>query len=764
MRGRGAGLRRGPDVLGLAWTVVAAVVVMVPVLRPGVQLGPFDLLSRVGLTRHPGTGVHSQFPADQVLYFLPLTNLAWHQVHQGHLPLWNPDNVLGVPLAFTWQSGVFSVPVLLSYLFPVHAAYTVIVLAKLVLAGTGAYVLCRVLGTGALAAAFGGTVFELSGPMLHYSGWAMTGVTCWAGWIFAAAVLVVRGGRRLRHVVLLALAVAAAVYGGHPESLVVLGVSLAVFLAVVLGVRAGRDGGALRRPVLDLVTGGACGLGLGAPLLLPGLQVVQVSGRAGAAGGAAYAPAHLSDLLTGLQGVDFRVPSPYVGVVAAVLAVTALVLRRRRVEVLGLGAVALAGILLTFRTPLTSVLADAPGLGQITWNRDVMLLALALAVLGALGLDALVRGDVGVSWRRLALWCSAGAAVVVAGVCLAVGLGAQLTSGGGERARLAWAGAEVLAVAAVALTAATGGDGPGASRRRRWSAAALAALQGAVLVVLGVSFWSISSTGFSPTPAVRALQRAVGPSLVGFDAPPQPGGGDCRPKPFTAPYSNEVGVRPNVNAVYGVHEFAVYEPALDGAYFSSWTEASGGKRVGPGLRRVGLFCPQLTSVAQARLYGVRYLLVAAGARAPAGTHRVATVGGEELVAVPGAARATLSVPPPAGATLGAGAPGTPVAATQPDPASWRVVTDAPGPRVLRLRVTAEPGWSATVDGRPLRLERWSAGAMLEATVPAGRHVVELRYSPALFGDGVVLGAVVALGLLGAGVVARRRRLTSRSAR
>src|ERR1700681_2192006 len=139
---RGGGTHSwAPDALGLAWTVLAAVVVMAPALRPGVSLGSFDLLTRIGLTHHAGGAVHSEFPADQILYFVPLTNLAWHQVHSGHLPLWTPSNVLGMPLAFSWQSGVFSVPVLLSYLAPVHDAYTVIVIAKLVIAGTGAYTL-----------------------------------------------------------------------------------------------------------------------------------------------------------------------------------------------------------------------------------------------------------------------------------------------------------------------------------------------------------------------------------------------------------------------------------------------------------------------------------------------------------------------------------------------------------------------------------------------------------------------------------------------
>ena len=146
MRRRGATQHWVPDALGVAWTILAAVAVMAPLLRPGVSLGSFDLLSRIGLTHHAGVAVHSEFPADQILYFAPLTNLAWHQVHSGQLPLWNPYNVLGhasrLQLAVRRSSASRSC----SATWPrCIYAYTVIVLAKLVIAGTGAYTLCRVL-------------------------------------------------------------------------------------------------------------------------------------------------------------------------------------------------------------------------------------------------------------------------------------------------------------------------------------------------------------------------------------------------------------------------------------------------------------------------------------------------------------------------------------------------------------------------------------------------------------------------------------------
>ncbi len=267
------------DVVGILWTVACAAVVLIRALRPGVSLGPFDLLTRFGTTHQPGVVVHNAIQADQIQQFVPWTDLAWHQVHSGILPLWSQYNVLGTPLAFNWQSSVFSVPELVGYLFPVSAAFTAVVLTKLVIAGAGAYVLCRVLGLGPLSAAFGGTVFELSGPMIVHGGWPHTSVTCWAGWILAAAVLLMRGRHRLRHTVMLAVVVALAVYGGHPESLVVLGATVLVFVAVYLVVRARSAQDAVARPIRDLVVAGVCGLGLAAPLLLPGVQLALNSVR-----------------------------------------------------------------------------------------------------------------------------------------------------------------------------------------------------------------------------------------------------------------------------------------------------------------------------------------------------------------------------------------------------------------------------------------------------------------------------------------------------
>ncbi len=118
--------------------------------------------------------------------------------------------------------------------------------------------------------------------MLGWLGWPHAAVLSWSGWLFAAALLVVGGRHRLRDVAFLALVIAAMVYAGQAEILVLVGLALALFLFCLLlqRVPALRGQGPIRRPVFDLSLGVVCGAGLGAPLLLPGLQVVSGSQHA----------------------------------------------------------------------------------------------------------------------------------------------------------------------------------------------------------------------------------------------------------------------------------------------------------------------------------------------------------------------------------------------------------------------------------------------------------------------------------------------------
>ena len=103
-----------------------------------------------------------------------------------------------MPLAFNFGSGAFSLPALVSYLTPLRFVLWVQILVSLTVGGTGAYFFGRVLRLHPVACAFAGTTWVLSGPFWGYLGLPDTSVMSWAGWQFAAVVLILRGSHRFR--------------------------------------------------------------------------------------------------------------------------------------------------------------------------------------------------------------------------------------------------------------------------------------------------------------------------------------------------------------------------------------------------------------------------------------------------------------------------------------------------------------------------------------------------------------------------------------
>ena len=767
--GRSQWSRRLPDVLGLVYVVVAGVALVLPAMIHGIHLGPFDLLSQDGLLKQPGVVPHNTWVGDQVASMMPWTTLAWTQVHHAQLPLWNPYSGLGMPLAFNWQAAPFGLPALVGYLVPVQYAYTVGILVTLVVAGTGAYVLGRLLHLGVVGCAMAATVFELSGPFVGWLGWPHAAVFSWAGWIFAAALLIVRGRRRVRTVAFFAVVLAFAFYAGQPEVLTVLLLAVVVFVAMLLAQLAVRDGArSAVRPALDLVIAAVAGGALAAPLALPGLQVFAGSLHSKTAGEVVLPVENLVHVV--LQGFDglpiagsgrfdadgyFYLPA-YVGLIAVVAAVVAVAIRRKRPEVVALTAVVLISGAIVFVPFMISMMDALPFFGSVGWTRSLLPMTFALAMLSGVGVDALVRTD------RTRVWQWTGAGFGVAGVALMV---LYVCSTGGLSAvdrsirsrSFVWPLVEVLVGLGVAfgslMVFRRARDGHVTSARGfRLSAGngaglALLVCETAFLVTAGAPLWSSSATFFPGTPAVTALQRDVGSSLVGWG-----------PNPSYFCYG--LGVHPDVNDVFDIHQLALYDPMVPRSYFSAFESLAHRSAGNPAGND---YCPALTTVSQARQYGVAYILESEGVAGPKGTTLVARLGDEDLYYVPGSYPATLTPLRADGILPPDGTEGTPVAVTHPDPARWKLVTDSPTPQVLRLRLTNVPGWHASIDGKPLALETY-AGVMLQARVPAGQHRVELNYWPTTFTVGIVL-SVLGLAGLSIALVAdstRRRRRTSPS--
>jgi hypothetical protein len=83
-----------------------------------------------------------------------------------------------------------------------------------------------------------------------------------------------------------------------------------------------------------------------------------------------------------------------------------------------------------------------------------------------------------------------------------------------------------------------------------------------------------------------------------------------------------------------------------------------------------------------------------------------------------------------------------------------VLVDAPTSAVLLVRDGFDPNWHATVDGRSVPIQ--PGDYFLQAIpVPAGRHVVRLRYEDQTIGLGLAVSAIAVVALLGSAAMARR---------
>jgi hypothetical protein len=155
---------------------------------------------------------------DLVHQIAPWELLVKRALGGGRWPLWNPYEGTGMPLMADPQAQPFQPLVLLAYPFSIWTAAAVTAALKVLSALAFTFLLCRRQGLGEAAAAVGATAFGLGGFVMLWLGWPIA--TC-AALLPAVLYAIARcddvGGRR--DFLLLALASAALVLGGHPEAL-----------------------------------------------------------------------------------------------------------------------------------------------------------------------------------------------------------------------------------------------------------------------------------------------------------------------------------------------------------------------------------------------------------------------------------------------------------------------------------------------------------------------------------------------------------------
>lgn len=269
---------------------------------------------------------------DHFDYFQPLRWFTAEELKAGRLPLWNPYSASGEPWLANPQTGVFYPPAWLFVVLPFATAYTLFLLLHLVILGWGAYLLfARRASPG--AAMVGAVALIFSGPVLSLLD--ISGAFATLAWVpFALWCAAVGAWRRG------ALALALAFLAGEPF-FAALAAAMYVITAGATRPKGGR--------VMPIVLAGVCAFGISAVQLLPFLEYVRLSDRAGAMDAAdvfresmplrdwpriVVPPALDESAIDPSLGQHF-IPVIYIGIAVAVLALVGLTTIRTRREVVG---------------------------------------------------------------------------------------------------------------------------------------------------------------------------------------------------------------------------------------------------------------------------------------------------------------------------------------------------------------------------------------------------------------------------------------------
>lgn len=724
---------------GVLWGQVLSQVDMLYFWAPWDAVRPEDL-------RAPGNPVLS----DQTREFWIFFQIARESFANLQFPLWNPYIFAGTPLLANTQSALLFPLNFAHYLVPAWG-FTVSAIAKLVLAGTGVYVLCRSLRLDHGPALVGGAIYAFAAFNIFWLNHPHTNVTALFPWaLWAAYRLALQPDSR--RIAVLAVIVGLQVLAGHVEIAFLTAIAAGIFfLAAVLETR--------RRVVPQgarLLGAYVLGLGLAALMVIPFIEFLANSVTWGIRGEENFAYLSAAGLLSGLMpevfsikqvgdaGVAYQAISLYVGVAALVFAGFALVTDRSGARWV-LVVLTILGLLMVFRVqPVFWLLTQLPLLRETPAYYFVVFPVISVTLLAAIGVQVLAERPYVLRWEYHAVFW--GCVLLILSLALFTplvrdALGSVAGVAGPEAVAVVtrlqvWIGlAVVTVVVCVSL--------PWLLRR---IPAFRAVLFPVLLVLIQLPGWW----------QMRHWNPVVDPAWTEPEIPSVLAELAQEPGPFRITALRRV-LPTNTGVLAGLQDLRGYDVPVVDRYHRFYLEASGGRmsfwdysmyEVTPeslkamGLLNVGyVLSPQgmaLPLAQSARANGVNVYAN------PEARDRAWFAGAANYVKDEDAALASVMDPgrvPGSVVLEGAGeAAGGATGSARVDHYSARRVdvrVQSDGPGHVVLADTWYPGWSAMVDGE--RAEILRADYLLRAVaVPAGEHRVSFRYRPWSFVIGAAL--------------------------
>jgi hypothetical protein len=329
----------------------------------------------------------------------PWAQVTHRTLDSGELPLWNPYQGIGTPLAADPPTAALDPLMLAVFVHPTMLVTDLSIMLWLLLVGVAAYAAARALRLSPLVATMVGVVYGLSGWFFAYSNNYFFRVYLFFPLIIATAEWTIRSKRRLPPA-LLGVSLAWIVLVGMPEPMFMAMAGGGLFAGARL--ITGEREGTRRQTALRLAGGAALGLALAAPIVLAYREYLSLSFNIHPFTGAPLGTDSVHQLVDWLMPRITRAPAKalfddreWIGAGAALLAVVAVCHPRsmRRyagwplvlvTAVMGLQIYGGRHVAWTGRIPLWA---------QVGWTRFATPVpALTVALLAGIGLQTLIDG------------------------------------------------------------------------------------------------------------------------------------------------------------------------------------------------------------------------------------------------------------------------------------------------------------------------------------------------------------------------------------
>ncbi|HEY4229303.1 MAG TPA: YfhO family protein [Thermoanaerobaculia bacterium] len=746
------------------------------------QFPPWDSVRPV-TTNPPPIGTPHAEMGDLVTELYPWKAYTRRTVVSGHLPLWNPDLLIGAPFLGDMQTGLFYPPNLIYYVLPTPLAWSLSVLLRTVFAGILATLLASRLGATRTGSLLAGVIFAFCGWTTAFQTRPHLDTSLWLPLVLLSIDRLQRkpGGSS---VALAGAALALPVLAGQPENAAHLTLVALLFFLFRLARPAVGETTRLRFTLL-FAAAGLLALALAAIQMLPGLEFIGQLDRGLTM---PWGPKPLSELAAFLSrdlysspntaGVPIPESAAYAGMLTLLLAPLAWMHRNRR-DVLFFGGLLLCALSVVYGTgPIYWLSLVTPILQGLPNGRLLIVADLCLAILAALALSALETPETREA-RTLRLSRSILPAIVMVVVCAAgvwlilASVKPELRDGGPGT----WTWLRSPISSAVALGAAGGllalSLVPRVPRRRFVQLAL--AFCAADLVTASFAFLPFCKPGEIFPPAatfdflrkdpephrVASLGRAYGASFEGMYGLQSATGYTVLLRRLTR-FLTPLGMRDD-NPYLDAEKVAASDTRiLDLAnvkYLTATTWNPSARLLASRPDRFRLVFSDVSIRVFENLSALprAFLVPAWGVRVVPGGDRPELLAIRERDFDPRKTVILPSAPPPTGLGTPAENPG--VAAYAQGVNAVGLTARAAEPSLLVVSQMYYPGWKAIVDGREAPLLR-ADYALVAVALVAGAHEVRIVYDPASFRTGAWLslaGFVVAVSLC---VFGRSRGISS----